>query len=1637
MLQRRSKITLLFALISVMLLGAPSALADLDLNLDLTTEDADLDSCSSTSGGLSTSLGCDSDEVIDFTTFSGELEGPDSAGYDDALTQNSNARDFIQTVVNYGLSFLGLFAVVMVIYGGVLYVLSRGDEDMATKGKKTIGYSAIGILIVLGSYAIVNTLINAGGGGGGGSDALGSGLDGTTISEAGANFDVEDVLTEIEAVATDYIAAYETLVEVKREIAYMESIELPYVLSLTVESTGTQGFSDKLDSALSGEGWDSSSSSDIYDVSGVNDFISEMTSSIQEIQRTSDNLSNAYYVATQIYSYLKSGTALPDDLLSTSSTASNLLALIFPEAKASDFVDSLSTQYSPGSCASLVGDVSIDSSDSTGLTSANEYTGSTEVLYEEICALITALDAAASEDFVDSVSLLADRIGSEDEGLLALFETDLSGASSLNTIVSRLQAARSSLEGSTTTLNVDTVQDVIASLDSAYTAIEQVQFVSVVMDVSATSGNAPLLVAFDVVGTEDPSGNSVGADDIEWDLDGDGTFNGSGDKTLNGGDAATGYSVSAIYNEEGSYRVRVRVKSNSEDGDVAAGIASTTINVDARRSKIVLKGISGGEETVIADFTAENKFEYIDKDTYRVTASEAESGIQFDASGSTDGNGESLSYIEWDFGDTEFLEGAWNGDNIAPIHYYTAGTYNLSLTVTDNTGAEDRKYFTLYVGSPASRVSYTPSTGNVGTTFKFDGSGSSTDVGSIVSYSWSITGDDGSVAIAENGKSTMSHTFESPGVYTVQLQVSDSSNNTDVASVSVLVESTPPVASFECEIQDASKPGTLTCDGSNSYDPDEDEISYLWDFDGEERTDFEYLEGDETSSEVTVRYLEADTYDISLKVTDDHEEDLQKSDTFEHSYTITSVLELTMEVSGDAARNLGPEGSVDVTISGETTGSSIEVDCGNTTSSFTDSLSSSGQANLTCTYSQAGIFNATMTAYDEEGHSTKDTKRVYIGSGDEPIAVIDVGGNGEDIEFDGDTVYGNVKTKFTFDASNSVNIDGSSDTLTYSWNFGNGKTSTSKSVTTTYDEVANYTVTLTVRDRTNNTIASETSVDVEISPIPPEINGLVVVPQGTTLETPLKVNVSIDASDDDGKITYVKAWYYDLNDTAEPLGTVIAQATEFSMTINTKGLEGEEVSYGFAVEVTDSDNLTVYSEDELSSEEIPTLTVVNGPNDSPEAHFSVDLTSLYIGEEITFVNESFDPDGSIVYSWWDIGADGTHNDERMDGADSLSYTFTQIHPEGVEVRLKVEDSSGATATSEPLTIYVDTLADPPDARFLADIQGTTVSFQNNSDVDEDNGVELQGVYWDFDLEDDTDGNGVPNDDFDSFDENPEWTYEALGVYQVMMTVVDTAGQIDTVTQDVNVLETEDPVAAFSYSVEEKQVIFKNESTVDSSNGVDVRAYAWDLDLDFDADGDGETDNDVDSTNKSPTVEYDDYGDYEVSLMVTDTYGKVDTANMTVEVADPVQPVEAMLTSIPQANSSKQIILSGTEGDITFFYNAEGGSGTFTYQFDKNIFYDTNNDGTRDNDIDHASEKSGTWTTTFFQSYGTTVVSLTVTDDETGEKDTETVQVVFEGSVGSANLINATPKEMMFLILSALLAVIGGVALVAFKPNLKT
>lgn len=100
------------------------------------------------------------------TTGTGAATGPMINDYDNpdnvlgSTSFTGSGRQGVLTIVNYFLFFLGLIATVMIIYGGFLYITAGGEDT--EKAKKVLMYAAIGIIVVLISFALVNTILGSG-----------------------------------------------------------------------------------------------------------------------------------------------------------------------------------------------------------------------------------------------------------------------------------------------------------------------------------------------------------------------------------------------------------------------------------------------------------------------------------------------------------------------------------------------------------------------------------------------------------------------------------------------------------------------------------------------------------------------------------------------------------------------------------------------------------------------------------------------------------------------------------------------------------------------------------------------------------------------------------------------------------------------------------------------------------------------------------------------------------------------------------------------------------------------------------------------------------------------------------------------------------------------------------------------------------------------------------------------------------------------------------------------------------------------------------------------------------------------------------------------------------------------------------
>jgi hypothetical protein len=65
------------------------------------------------------------------------------------------------TITNVLLFIVGAIAVIMIVIGGLRYVLSGGDSNQITAAKNTILYAIIGIIVAILAYAIVRFIVGS------------------------------------------------------------------------------------------------------------------------------------------------------------------------------------------------------------------------------------------------------------------------------------------------------------------------------------------------------------------------------------------------------------------------------------------------------------------------------------------------------------------------------------------------------------------------------------------------------------------------------------------------------------------------------------------------------------------------------------------------------------------------------------------------------------------------------------------------------------------------------------------------------------------------------------------------------------------------------------------------------------------------------------------------------------------------------------------------------------------------------------------------------------------------------------------------------------------------------------------------------------------------------------------------------------------------------------------------------------------------------------------------------------------------------------------------------------------------------------------------------------------------------------
>ena len=63
-----------------------------------------------------------------------------------------------QNIINWILAFAGVVALFLIIWAGIKYIRSGGEEEKIKSARETLTYAIIGLVVILLSFAIINII---------------------------------------------------------------------------------------------------------------------------------------------------------------------------------------------------------------------------------------------------------------------------------------------------------------------------------------------------------------------------------------------------------------------------------------------------------------------------------------------------------------------------------------------------------------------------------------------------------------------------------------------------------------------------------------------------------------------------------------------------------------------------------------------------------------------------------------------------------------------------------------------------------------------------------------------------------------------------------------------------------------------------------------------------------------------------------------------------------------------------------------------------------------------------------------------------------------------------------------------------------------------------------------------------------------------------------------------------------------------------------------------------------------------------------------------------------------------------------------------------------------------------------------
>ena len=604
---------------------------------------------------------------------------------------------------------------------------------------------------------------------------------------------------------------------------------------------------------------------------------------------------------------------------------------------------------------------------------------------------------------------------------------------------------------------------------------------------------------------------------------------------------------------------------------------------------------------------------------------------------------------------------------------------------------------------------------------------------------------------------------------------------------------------------------------------------------------------------------------------------------------------------------------------------------------------SSTSANPTKTYNNAGNYTAVLTVTDNQGATGTDNVAITVNASSNQSPVAMASANPQS---------GEAPLLVSFSSAGSNDPDGS--IASYSWNFGDGTSSTSANPTKTYNSAGNYTATLTVTDNLGATGNASLNISVALpngaqvltftplhdtqvkSSSPTSTYGSNTTFRVRTGDPIYNAYLKFDVSGISGIVVSAKLRLF-VNDDGTIGGTVYAVSNDYLGTStpwvesglnwnNAPAISGTPLAdigvatlntwaevnvaaaitgngtFSFGINSTSTSSV-YYNAKEMGSNapQLVIETVPGSGNQSPVANATATPQSGTAPLQVSFSSSgSNDPDGSIASYSWNFG-DGT-------SSTSANPTKTYNSAGNYTAVLTVTDNQGATGTDNVAITVNAPSNQAPVANAAATPQSGTaplqVSFSSSGSNDPDGSI--SSYSWNF-------GDGTS-----STSANPTHTYNAAGNYTAVLTVTDNQGATGTanVAITVNTPSNQSPVASAAANPQSGEAPLLVSFSSAGSNDPDgsIASYSWNF-------GDGNS-----STEANPTHTYNAAGNYTATLTVTDNLGATGNANVNISVspAGGGQVLTFMPIHDTQANQSSP---ASTYGTMTTF-RVRNGSPTY-------------------------------------------------------------------------------------------------------------